>query len=467
MKDSKLVGLFKNLTAEDLRQIKKMLSSPFFTSNSNLLSLFRIFRSVYPEMESKKIEKKALFKKLFPNHEYSDIKLRNLSSEFVKLIEEYFLIRDFRENQLERHKNLLRVYKDRQLYDQFEKLTDKMLKELEKQPYRDEFYYRKYMDIRAMRLEFSLPNNNQKRFEYLLEWDDFMEQYYLLSKNRIQLAIKAHLKIFKNTPKVKTTSIQENVLLTLFQYFDALYEAFEFDLFLKTKEYFELHFQELRRNNQDDFLKVLINFAIRRMALDDKKYSSLVFDLYRLGLENGFYIDNKQMSGISFFNIVVCACKAEAFDWTATFIKDYSKYLPRSTRMENKKISLSYLHFYKQEYEEAIDLLVGASFIMEIPKTVARTHLIRCYYELYLKDPSYYDVLYAEMDSFERYLRRRDELPKPKLDEHLHFLSFIKKVLSIRNSKKLKPKQKDTLHKELEQQEHTVSRSWLKSILEK
>jgi len=467
MKDSKLINILSALTAEDLRQIQKMLQSPFFTSNKNLVLLYKLLRSCHPDYTSSKLEKNNVFKKVFPNHKYSDIKLRNLNSELVKLIEEYLLIRNFRDHESTRRKELLKVYKDRQLYHRFEKLKDRMLRDLEKQPYRDETYYRELIEIRAISLEFLVPRDHQQRFEYFQEWDGFLERFYLLSKNRIQLAIKAHQQVFKNKGREEILVPKEDTLLTLFQYFRRLYDEFDVELFLKTKQYFENNFQDLRKKYQVEFLKVLINFAISRMSLDDQKYNALVFDLYKIGLQHDFYIEDKLISENSFFNIVVCASKAKAFEWVTHFIKDYYQYLSRDTRLETKKLSLSYLHFHKEEYEQAINILVGHSFKNKIPKVVGRIHLIRCYYELFLKHPSYFDLLVAELDAFERYLRRRSELPMERLEQKLHFVSFVRKNTSLRVIGKLNAKQKKAMYQELAKQPITTSRSWLKSIIEK
>ncbi|MFT5165073.1 MAG: hypothetical protein ACI8P3_000297 [Saprospiraceae bacterium] len=112
MRDTKLLSLFKGLSVDDLRHVQKMLRSPFFTSNENLLALYNIVRPYHPGYDSVKLEKKNVFKKLFPEHDYSDIKFRNLSSEMVSIIEDYLICKVNRSDNFERRKQLLKIYKD-------------------------------------------------------------------------------------------------------------------------------------------------------------------------------------------------------------------------------------------------------------------------------------------------------------------------------------------------------------------
>ena len=92
MKKSKLITVLQILESEDLRQIQKLLKSPFFTSNKNILKLFQIIRRYHPDYSNSALAKEKLYAKVFPKTDYSDVKFRNLMGELSKLIEEYLVL---------------------------------------------------------------------------------------------------------------------------------------------------------------------------------------------------------------------------------------------------------------------------------------------------------------------------------------------------------------------------------------
>ena len=469
MEKTKLVDLFKGFSAEDLRQLQKMVRSPFFTTNENLLALFNLLRSCHPDFNTKKLENEKVFHKLFPKHRYSDIKLRNLRSDLVGIIEDYLIYKEIKLNNFERNKKLLKVYKEKGYADLFNSTLKKLNTELEAKPYRDHVYYRHKLDLKLLELEQEGNGRLDIRYQSLLESDQMLENYYLLSKARYRLSIKGLEKYIKKSDKKEIGEEEEQteILLSLYQQFEKLYDGSDLELFESLKKEFESNIHLIRPNFQLEFLSLLINFAIKQMAVNDEKYNKVVLGLYKIGLKNKIIFTADRVSDIAFYNIVVCGAKAKDFDWTWKFIHTYEKELALTTKVGFKTISLSIYYFHKEEFSKAVDLIVNHDFKHTQLERPARTHSVRCCYERYLQDSTCYDLLISQIDSFERYARRHSDKGEERLVSRLNFFSFIKKLATKRLSGKLNSKEQTEMVKELAKQEIILSRSWLLEIIKR
>jgi len=84
----KLLG---SLTKEEFRRFRKVVQSPFFTSNERHLALYDHLKKYYPAFEHKQLAKEMLFEICYPKQAFNDRLLRVLLREFTNMIEEYLL----------------------------------------------------------------------------------------------------------------------------------------------------------------------------------------------------------------------------------------------------------------------------------------------------------------------------------------------------------------------------------------
>ena len=108
--DSKLLKTFKLLDKEETRRFKKLLQSPFFTTNTHLLRLYNYLIKYYPDFNHPKLTKVLIFTYLFPNRTYNDNKLRMLLREFTKQLEDFLVIKEVQNNNKEYKKQLINSY---------------------------------------------------------------------------------------------------------------------------------------------------------------------------------------------------------------------------------------------------------------------------------------------------------------------------------------------------------------------
>lgn len=145
MHSSKLFTLLKGIREDEIHWFQKFLKSPFYNSNPLPLKLFDLIKKYYPELESPKLTKEKVFKKLFPNEKFNVNKLRKVMHSLAVLTEEFFVTMRLRNKEFQKKKILVEEFGERNLYAQFEKGTKELIEELEALSYRDTFFIKKFM----------------------------------------------------------------------------------------------------------------------------------------------------------------------------------------------------------------------------------------------------------------------------------------------------------------------------------
>ena len=119
--------------------------------------------------------------------------------------------------------------------------------------------------------------------------------------------------------------------------------------------------------------------------------------------------------------------------WTAQFIDQYQDYLEANNASLVVTFSKARLEFAKKNYTEALNLLngiIGAPLNLDIR---IKSLSLRCFYELYVEDSYYYDLLFSSIEAFEKYLYRNETLSGNRLKAYLNFCKMLKKIILYPN----------------------------------
>jgi len=111
MQNAKLLQLFKAIREAELREFTQFLKSPFYNRNQRVIALYEYLRKQKKNLEDEKFTKEYVFKRIFPKGEkYEDWKMRELMSDLSKLIEEYFIVKEAKRNEIERQMLLIKSH---------------------------------------------------------------------------------------------------------------------------------------------------------------------------------------------------------------------------------------------------------------------------------------------------------------------------------------------------------------------
>lgn len=469
----KLFPLLAAMSPTEFRRMRKVFQSPFFTTNERHLVLYDLLKKHHPDFDSLTLSKEQIFKKLYPNKTFNDGLLRVLVREFTQMTEEYLLILKMRAEKFEQKKMLTQIYNDRNLYGFFEKETQKLLKDLNKNPYRDENYYR---EIYSLNFDYFFHPSTPKLPDCdapLIEMMDSLDKQYALAKFRIGSEMMNRAKIFAKQydvrflKEIKNISKQDfaednvtfQLYLLLFQFYEASEEE-KVSVFEKFKLVFLQNFKKLSRLDQSLFLTQLINFASKKINLGESAYYKKAFDLYKTALEADLVLRHGSIDEAVYGNIVLLGCQAGEFSWITEFMEKYKSHLLEEIREDTYEMNKGIVYFHKKDYENAQNQFINVAYSPKFQLKV-RANLILTLYERFFRDCSFFGLLISQMNAFEKYLHRNFVKNEYQKEVYLNFIAIVKKMTNGVFENKDRKKLKLIIENQLVEKSKVIGKYWI------
>lgn len=462
MHQSKLVKIFTILSSEDLRQLQKMLKSPFFTSNENLQKLFKILRDKHPDFKSSQLKKQIVFARIFPKTKYSDIKIRNLMSELRQMIEQLFTLQQLKSDRPTQNKFLTNALIQKGNLELMDKQEMQLKKYIDEEKFHTiDFYSSKYETLQ-LRKKIIQSRNYSLTAELIQEADQTLNSFYLFAKIKLKLELK-NLSKFASFQENKNTvnPLQKNIAFQIYSDFNSLLDNKEGKLFFYIKDQYFQNLKKIDKVTQVEILSLMINYTIQNMEVDDKKFNAIAFEIYQLGIAHQILTQSPFLLEGHFYNIVTIASKERQFEWAFNFINSYKDLINPVQKADLTNASLANLYFHQKEFDKVIEVVVQHHFSNHGLNYVTKLLLIRCYYELFLQNDSYHEVLIAQTYSFEKYVQRNSNFSEVRKEAILNFTRFVRKLANTRLKGKLSKSEKNNMQDFLVEQKVTMSRSWL------
>ena len=456
MQNSKLVRSLKILNAKELKRLLQFLKSPFYNANPSIVKLYLSLRTYYPDFDSPKLAKEKVFKKIFPDRNYNHQKMLNLMSDFNSLLEKYLTVLQLEKEELEQKKLLLRAYSERpDCYNAFEKQFQDVNKKLEALPYRDDIYF--YEKQNLFLKFYSHPGTDMQNENYntLFHATNNFKSYKELAELKLKCALTARSNII-STKRIKEQMAIDNPVINLYK---KLYELQINEVAINLKglsSYFISNIHLLRLTDRNNVLKILLNHCTRLANKGLSEFGETSFLLYKIGLENNCLIFNNKMGDITFSNIVTTSVYCKEFEWATKFIDKYQSVLDDKHRKDAVAMAMGNLYFHKGEYQLAIQVLQH-EFNTLLDNIKSRSILIRAWYEIFLNDYSYYDLLQAQLDAFEKFIRRNKVVHSTMKQSTINFILYSKKIALH----KLEGKSMKTLNTKIKNLNNLLLKGWL------
>jgi len=190
MKNSQFIDLYLILNQRQRKDFRNYLASPLFNTNSKLV----IYQEKIDQFLDLGIDqlKSRLFKYLYPNEIYKDVKLRLLFSELLKHLKNYIYIEEKQNQDQDRELSFIRFLRKGQKINLFEKQANAFRKEIlsKKNNWNpDHFELRYQVDLELLSYE-----STKNRFSYydFAESSETIEVSSMLKRLRIYLEQLSH-----------------------------------------------------------------------------------------------------------------------------------------------------------------------------------------------------------------------------------------------------------------------------------
>ncbi|MBK8565086.1 MAG: hypothetical protein IPN76_17550 [Saprospiraceae bacterium] len=196
-----------------------------------------------------------------------------------------------------------------------------------------------------------------------------------------------------------------------------------------------------------------INYGIQQYNKGEGRYLKEVFELYRSALERGVLLENGQLSRYAFKNIAGIAIRLGEFVWTEGFLEKFGPKVEASHRRNYTDFNLAKLHHARHEYDKAMRMLHKVEYEDVFLNLDAKILLLKIYFE---QDET--EVLDSFIQSFQRFLQRKNKELGYHRENYLNTLHFASKLLTINGLDKA---EKERLRSEIIGAKALGEREWL------
>lgn len=479
MTNNRIFKILKNFQVEDLQNFRRFLLSPYHNESQLMVDLFEYIRRYHPKFSSKKLQKERLHEAIFPEvtYEAHSKKLYNALYNLSTLAEEFLAIEGLKHNKLEQRKMLLYQYTRMEDYDWFEKELKIAFRVLNNRAVKDEEYYKELEYLNDIWYTHPHTHKNKKEVKSFKAKVESLDKYYVLAKLKTASEVLNRAKIFGSNYEIKLLEQilqvseglldDENPRFKIYYFFIKAYQNdYSEFIYFSLKELFLQHASVLSKKEQNEMLTNLVNYIT--VLIREKKSSNEreVWELQKIGLDKGVSILQGQMGHNTFCNIVIVSTKLKEFDWAKEFIVSYAPLLKESTKHSTLTLSWAYYYFNKEEYDRVIETLRDIDFLDYFVKTQTKSLLLRSYYELInpFKN-ALYEVFLAQINAFDKFLRRNNKAAQARKVAYLNFVSLLK-VLAKRKISVNKKISIEKLKIKLTQTKQIMARSWFQDKID-
>ncbi|MCB0522076.1 MAG: hypothetical protein H6577_01355 [Lewinellaceae bacterium] len=462
MENTKLKILLQALSKKEFKYLRWFLQSDFFNTDANLLLLYEALAKHHPEFESAALAKERLFSKVFPSIAFNDAKWRNLTLKMKKAVEEYLVVCEVKNEQITWRKLLLNSYKNRNLYALYKKEFEEILAVLENSAVQNIESLREKMQLQKEYYYHPLTQKI-KSFSHLQSAREALEILFEAEQSRMACD-EIVLKTARTMKSVRQSGTVPKV--EIYPYLPLYKSIFELldngaeESFQNARLYFLENISRFCKEDKQFALFHLINYTVNQINKGKGEYRRNLLDIYKIGLGENILFENGFLTSGTFNNIASTGAALKEFDWTMDFITEYEQYLYPATKETTKSLALSNLYFQQKQYAKTIEILIQFNSADFDNMLIAKTLLLRSYFELFLKDRTYDELLHTFALSFIRFIKRKN-ISINKMKRYFAFINVIKEITKSIEAGQWDKSRKEAVTKEIAQNNNMIAKPWL------
>ncbi len=466
-KSNKLISLLASLDRPQRRACRKLLQSPYFSTNEDLVAYFDEINKRLDR--NKPLEKPAIWRSVHgAKKAFNDVRFRKFTSDLFKLVRE-FITQEALKQEKELHHYLYLVALEEREPEKIVRGVERnwdSLTEFGHTADRKQYLFRHLLEQR----KFWLLNYEQQPTERanLEEISGTLDVYYIITKLDMAVTAQSRRQHEKQRYDLKFVNELVGILEADRAYMDnplveLYYLTYRMLTDVEETEYFYRYKQLLTGNNvertvppQYKFVLPALNYCVRKIAQGRRNFLSEYLNIYRFALAHEVFTENNVIDPRSFKNTIQIAMQSGEFAWAKEYIDNYQAFLPEKQRENSVTYNYAALYFYQKNYGKAQDYLRAVEFEDSTYNLNAKIMLLAIFYETDA-DTS----LESLFDSTAAYLNRhKDTIPNFRLQQVKNLVSFTRRLT------RLLPNDTEGLEKlkaELKEKKYVASRPWLET----
>ncbi|MEM1320223.1 MAG: hypothetical protein AAGG75_08200 [Bacteroidota bacterium] len=432
MLKSRLYSVFQSLSRSELRELKKLVRSPFFNQREYVARLYDYLLECHLLLQLPP-ENEPAFRFLFPQQSFDHPKLRLAMSLLLKLIEKYLVYKKIFADEVRTKVELAAIYRERKLYKQFSFTLKEAQQLQEKHTIRNAEYYN---DRYRMQLEQYLRSSAEKHTEELnlQEISDTIDLTYMALKLRQTCLLLSHQTVYKTEYEfglladmlshIESQGYLDIPAIAVYYYcYYALTRTAEEQYFRQFKDLLLQYSQHFSQNETRDLYLMAINYCIKRLNEGNQEYFREALDLYQGSLQQDYLLENGTLSRFTYNNAVAIGLWLDEFEWVESFISKYRDALEKRYRISGYSFNMARLEYRRRHYAKALQLLSKTDYRDILLNLQVKTYQLKIYYEL-----KELDVLESHLDTMKTFIRRKKVIGYHQ-SNYLNIIRFTKKLV--------------------------------------
>ena len=386
--------------------------------------------------------KEALGKKLYPKATNCIEKLDQKMSALKKYAEQYLVICHLQKNPHMTKPLLLELLQQRAADKPYFNVLAERENHLH-QGVKDIHYYQQlFLLHHQLHLHPTLPASSQKDV-HAEQVMNALDASFVLAKLRYSCELYAKATVYNKRPNIQLLWEAQQLAVSdwgainpLFKIYSQLlhYHQRSTDYACGFGELIQLivkHLESISKDEQIFLFFNLLNLASWRKRAHVFGFDKILYDLYVIGEKYDLFLQNKVFIDTLFVNVIISKGAFYEIEEAMAFIDQYAGYLTNEVRAAAICLSESYLHFFQEEYQEAIVLLTEFKTFKDTYYNRATILLISCYVGLYHQQGSKPNELDKVLSNFQRHLSRlakKNIINADRLKSYKHFIKLVKGI---------------------------------------
>ncbi|MDQ3019891.1 MAG: hypothetical protein M3R36_04870 [Bacteroidota bacterium] len=447
MKNTKLIELLKAFSKQEIKEFEKFVASPYFSRGRDLLPFYKILLKYYPRFENSDFTYEKIYRKLHPKVKYnkpsSENLLRVMSSELVKLAEEYLTYENLKSDRLQSRISLIEVYVTRNQKNLYSKLYSKTQKDLNNlsDGFTSKYFLNMYF-FKMFEVMFDIRSN--ETFRSTLESQTALLNFFFLCA----------FCFIDNSHKNKI-SFNVDTKDDLIEQFMRSFDFKNFTSYLNKnksikkvdKEIFELCFYSLIHSLDRDNMIYISNierlFYKNRYLFEDNHKLSFYFlllpaydrnndkeklyILYKNILHDKIFEPGKNLMPFRlYFNIIRLFAERNPEE-AEKFTLKFTDSLNTDKKKSFYNFSFALLEFNRKNYGKSLEYISKVEIVFFYLKYYTKILFLQIFYEL-----NYTEQAISMIDSFKHFLKKNQYVPDGHRVNYEKFVDCYKTLLNIK-----------------------------------
>lgn len=370
MQNSSLLKILQTFSKTELLALKKFLKTGYFNPNQNCEKLFHILCQYHPDFDSPKLKAEKLFYRIFAkekSYQNNAANFRTLFSHLKKCVNQFLILEELEKNPAQQNLLLLDAYSRKDVDRSLITATIKKFKVVETDI--STWYYLNHFLLYWKLYQEDTKDFFNRKTHYFDLLNKNFDYFYALTKLKLGIEqtnlVKRGVEVspLELLPAIQSFIQQQTALPEVLILYAKLYklmnkEAQKINSFRTVFDLFQSTIDSLAIEEAKEIAAILFNISnanIRNHAAAEI-YKKVRFEILKLGVERGLYLEDEIISSGMFMAIAIGAGTVAEFKWAFDFIDNYSQFLPPVSKDMNLNTSKGVLYFLKgQHHNSAVD----------------------------------------------------------------------------------------------------------------